>query len=235
MINWFEFKGLSSDRFRELIVSELPPISKPQMRYIPIYIDGVPGATVEELGYDMVEKTILIGLTSMEHIDEILSWLTGSGDITFFNEPNKIYKGSIFNQINFEILERCETAPVTFLCNPYKYIKDESNVVATSAGTYKVYNNGTVESLPLIEIESTNTISITLNGSFMCSVGMNTFNPLCRIDSETENAYTKPSSKFEIKNGIFTGEFPILIPGENTMIFEGVLSKLTITPRSRFI
>ena len=57
------WKGIDSKTIKGLIISELPPITKPKMRVQETQIDGVDGSIIEELGYEPYDKTLQIGLT----------------------------------------------------------------------------------------------------------------------------------------------------------------------------
>jgi predicted phage tail component-like protein len=240
MINWFEFKGINSERFKNLIVQDLPPISKPSMRTDVIYHDGADGATINELGYDMVPKFLKIALRNNENIDQIIAWLTGSGRLTFSNEPNKYYIASITDQIDFERFGRFSTALIPFLCKPYKYLRDESSQSFTTAGTYRVYNNGTVTSKPLITIYATDTVEFTVNG-YEYAANLNEYYPNCQIDSDIMNAYTNLYGEWQSKNVLFeegegtTPPFPVLNPGENTLVISGTFTSFEVSARSRFV
>ena len=57
------WKGIDSDSIKGLLISELPPISKPKMKTTITKIDGRDGDVIEELGYESYIKTLKIGLT----------------------------------------------------------------------------------------------------------------------------------------------------------------------------
>lgn len=234
-MNWFEFKGLTSERFKNLRVQELPPIIRPEVRSEFEYTDNVDGAVVMELGYDMVYKPISVGLKNLDNLDQIMAWLTGAGDITFSNEPDKIYKGKIINQISFERLGRFRIATIEFVCQPFKYLKNDTIYNFNSAGTYHVYNNGTVESLPLVEIYAEGNIEIKHNGILKITLNLGAGGRTVFLDSETQNAYNMAGA---LQNSRMTGDFIKLKPGDNLLTFStenGTITKLSITPRSRFI
>lgn len=241
MINWFEFKGINSARFKNLIVQELPPVTKPAMRTEIIYHSGGDGATIRELGYDLIVKPVEIALKNADDMDKIILWLTGNGRVTFSNEPNKYYIAHIVEQINYERLGRFKTALIPFLCKPYKYLRDETALTFTTAGTYKVYNAGTVTSMPLITIYATDAVAFNVNG-YEYAVNLNQYYPNCQIDSEVMNAYTNLYGEWQIKNVLFeegknygAPPYPLLNPGENTIAITGTFTSFEILPRSRFI
>ena len=97
-INWRE---IDSSSINGLIISELPPITKPKMRTNIIKIDGRDGDLIEELGYESYTKTIKIGLAKNYDIDEIIKYFTGYGDLILSNEPDKVYRCSIMDKIDY--------------------------------------------------------------------------------------------------------------------------------------
>ena len=104
-MNSFIFKGISSSSFG-IIVQELPPIVRPRMRIDTITIDGRDGEQINELGYEAYDKSVFIGLRTNQYINQINSWLTGSGDLVFSNEPNMVYKASVMDGYELSRLGR---------------------------------------------------------------------------------------------------------------------------------
>ena len=124
-MNYFIFKDIDSRSIEGLIVQELPPISKPAKKADKIEIDGRDGDIIEEKGYQAYDKTISIGLTKKYNINQIISWLNGTGKLTMSNEPNKYYNANIIEQIDFERLVRFKTAKIKFHCQPFKHKANE--------------------------------------------------------------------------------------------------------------
>lgn len=137
-MNSIFWKGVPSTTIPSLLICELPPISKPRMRTKETVIDGRDGSIIEELGYESYTKTIVIGLRSDFDINEVIKYFTGEGDLVFSNELDKVYKARIVEGIDFERLIRFKRASVKFLCQPFKYKRDEvfkETEVATASGT----------------------------------------------------------------------------------------------------
>lgn len=137
------WKGVRSTTIPGLLICELPPISKPKMRIKETEIDGRDGSIIEELGYESYTKTITIGLSSVFDINEVIKYFTGEGELVFSNEIDKVYRARITDSIDFERLIRFKKAKVKFLCQPFKYKRDEvfkETEVATASGT-KLYLN----------------------------------------------------------------------------------------------
>ena len=74
MSNSITFKGISSNTISGLLISELPPITKPKMRVKETVIDGVDGSLLEDLGYESYSKKLNIGLTRNFDIDKIINY-----------------------------------------------------------------------------------------------------------------------------------------------------------------
>ncbi len=139
------FKGVSSTTLDGLLISELPPITKPAMRTRQTAIDGRDGAVIEELGSSSYNKSIVVGLYGQYDINKIIKYFSGEGELVFSNEPDKVYKASIVDKIDFERLVRYRKAKVTFLCQPFKYKKDETMTeteTATASGTELSFESG---------------------------------------------------------------------------------------------
>ena len=93
-MNYIKWKGQDSRYIKGLVICELPPITKPQMRVAETVVDGVDGSLIEELGYASYDKSLSIGLTQNADIDAIIKFFSGQGEVTFSNEPDKFYRSS---------------------------------------------------------------------------------------------------------------------------------------------
>jgi phage-related protein len=231
-MNYIKWKEQDSRYINGIVICELPPIIKPQMRVAETVIDGVDGSLIEELGYATYDKPLLIGLTQNANIDAIIKFFSGKGDVTFSNEPDKYYKASIVNQVDYARLVRFKTATVTFRVQPFKYKLDELPVtISTSENVYNVENWGTETSKPLIRLEGSGTVECRVNGNSAFSYTFPSNDTEVYIDSELQDAYVGPV----LKNRNMVGEFPILNSGDNEISFTGTLTSVEITARSRWI
>ena len=111
-MNSIIWKGIPSTDIQGLIICELPPITKPEMRTRETEIDGKDGSIIEELGYSSYTKSMKIGLHSIYNIDKVIKYFTGEGDIIFSNEPDRVYRAKITDKIDFTILLRYRQATV---------------------------------------------------------------------------------------------------------------------------
>lgn len=120
-MNYVILNGVKSTTIKGLLISSLPPISKPLMRTEVEEIDGRDGDIVTKLGYSAYDKEMSIGLYGNYDVDEVIQFFDSAGTVTFSNEPDKYYNYEIIEQIDFEKLIRFKTAKVTFHVQPFKY------------------------------------------------------------------------------------------------------------------
>lgn len=137
---------VKSTTIKGLLVSSLPPITKPMMRTSVEEIDGRDGDIVTKLGYSAYDKPMTIGLFGDFDIDEVIQYFDSEGTVIFSNEPDKYYKYQIIGQIDFERLVRFRTATVKFHCQPFKYSAVDNDfsfsINEMSVKPYTVSRNG---------------------------------------------------------------------------------------------
>ena len=121
MINYIELNGEKNTDVKGLIIQSLPPISKPKMRTSTETIDGRDGDIITRLGYAAYDKEVSIGLHGDFDIDDAIAFFNSEGEVVFGNEPDKYYRYSILEQIDFERLVRFRTAKVKMHVQPFKY------------------------------------------------------------------------------------------------------------------
>lgn len=119
-MNSIIWKGVPSTTINGLLISELPPISKPAMRIKETTIDGRDGSIIEELGYAPYDKPVIIGLHGNFDINKVIKYFTGEGEVVFSNEPDKVYTAKIVGQIDYTRLLRYRQATILFRTQPGK-------------------------------------------------------------------------------------------------------------------
>ena len=229
-INW---KEIDSDTITGLIISELPPISKPKMKTTITKIDGREGDIIEELGYESYTKSIKVGLSKNYDIDQVIKYFTGSGNLVMSNEPDKVYTGRIIEKIDYNKLLRFKTATVKFYIQPYKYKKDEPkvNLTINDETSLNVNNIGLEKSKPIIKLTGSGTVALRLNNATVFNYTFPANESEVIIDSIEEEAYLNGM----YKNRNMSGAFPILEVGENIISWTGNLTKIEIEPKSRWL
>lgn len=131
MRDYIILNGVNSNTITGLLISKLPPITKPKQRTQTEEIDGRDGDIVTPLGYSAYEKEIEIGLYGDFDIDEVIAYFNSEGTVTFSNEPDKYYNYKILDQIDFDKLIRFKTAKVKMHVQPFKYPLEETPVEIT--------------------------------------------------------------------------------------------------------
>lgn len=231
-MNYIIWNEQDSRDIKGLLISELPPITKPKMRVKETTIDGVDGSIIEELGYESYDKKISIGLKIGADVDDVIEFFTGDGEIVFSNEPDKYYTARIINSIEYSRLLRYKTATVTFRVQPFKHNRVEVARQATSERTSMIIENlGNHTSKPLITLRGTGTIALTVNGNAVCTYTFPDDESAVMLDSEQQDAYWNGV----LKNRNMNGDFPIFSKGNNIISWSGALESITITRYSRWL
>lgn len=227
------WKNIDSETIPGLIITNIPPITKPKMKTSITKIDGRDGDIIEELGYESYTKSIGIGLARNYDIDRVMKYFTGVGELIISDEPDKVYKAQIIEKIDYERLIRFKTAVVKFYTQPYKYLKDEKSIILdiNNETSLKITNVGLEKSKPIITLEGTGTIEISLNGFNLFKYVFPENETTVVIDSLEEEAYLDNV----LKNRNMLGTFPIFEVGENTISWSGNLTKISIEPKSRWL
>lgn len=232
-MNYIVLNGYKSTLIKGLLISELPPITKPQQRTTIEEIDGRDGDIITKLGYAAYDKKMTIGCYGDFNIDDIIQYFDSQGTVVFSNEPDKYYKYTILHQIDFERLCRFKTATVTFHVQPFKHSSvDDTIEYLVSLQSYQtVKNNGNVISRPKLTIYGSGTITLTIN-DFTFTIVMGT-DEYITLDGATLNAYMGGT----LKNRSVTGNLKNLwLPiGESNISWTGTVTKIVLTDGSRWI
>lgn len=231
-MNYIVWNNKDSRDIKGLLISELPPITKPNMRVKETVIDGVDGSIIEELGYESYDKTIAIGLKIGADIDKIIEFFTGNGEIVFSNEPERYYIARIIKSIDFARLLRFRVATVTFRVQPFKYNRVEVNRQATSERTSMIVENiGNHTAKPLITITGSGIVELSVNGTAICRYEFPSGKDTVILDSEKQDAYLGSM----LKNRNMKGEFPVFEKGNNTLSWSGTIESIQIKRYSRWL
>ena len=232
--------GKDSRSIKGLIISKLPPISKPLLRTLIEEVDGRDGDLVTPLGYSAYDKTLEIGLSYGYDIDDIISFFDGSGKVVFGSEPDKYYKYAIYAQIDYEKMIRFRTASVTFHVQPFKYSDSETEKGFTLnpnlwSGSIEVRNNGNYLSRPKITIIGAGNIELLINGSKILDISLADTGETIVIDALEMNATN--ISGTQLLNRQVSGNYDnvLLKAGRNEIGYTGSLSEIRVDNYSRWI
>ena len=231
-MNYIKWNNKDSRDVKGLIICELPPITKPQMRAKETVIDGVDGSIIEELGYESYDKSIAVGLKIGANIDDIIEYFSGNGEIIFSNEPTKYYIARIIKNIDYKRLLRYRTATVTFRVQPFKYDSTEADRYANSESQNLIVENiGNHTAKPLITIKGEGTVELSLNGTAICQYTFPEGDDTVILDCEKQDAYLGTT----LKNRNMVGEFPIFERGNNVITWSGTVESIRIKHYSRWL
>ena len=234
-MNYVIWNDRDSREINGLLICELPPITKPQMRVKETVIDGVDGSIIEELGYESYDKTITVGLKIGADVDEIIEYFTGNGKIVFSNEPNKYYIASITKGIDYQRLLRYRKANITFRVQPFKYDYNEIEMRYTDMVEQRISisNDGNYFSKPIITLEGEGTVVLSVNDTVICDYTFPENENRVILDSQKQDAYL--DSIENLRNGTMSGDFPLLKKGLNVISWSGTVTSLRIKHYSRWL
>lgn len=234
-INRFTFKGMDSYRDFELIITETPPFvfAERDITFTPI--SGRSGDLIfsnnrfknvqkEYKVAALADKTPLPELTR-----KIAAWLESDTNYWALNDtydPDYFQYACYSGKISFaDKLLKLGSATLRFECKPFKYsFAGQQTVTLTRSGS-TITNPESFEALPYIKISGTGTIKLTVNGKPFTFTGVSGY---VEVDSEMMNCYKGDI----LKNDTMTSDgFPVLKPGNNTISWTGVVTKVEIIPR----
>lgn len=234
-MNYLVLNGKNSRYIQGLLISELPPVSKPQMRTQVDTIDGRDGDIITDLGFQAYDREVSIGLTRNYDIDDVSDYFNSEGICIFSNEPTYFYKYKIVRQIDYERLIRFRKAKVVFHVQPFKYSTIETPLsyeIESGQTSFKVVNAGNYKSKPTMTIYGTGEIVLALNGANILTIALSNEGSIT-IDTENLEAYKGTA----LKNRLVSGDYDkfALLKGENTISWTGNVSQIEIENYSRWI
>lgn len=239
-MNYVILNGNKSTAVQGLLIQELPPVSKPQMRSSIETIDGRDGDLITRLGYAAYDKILTIGLKKGADINDVISYFVNNneGAVTFSNEPDFYYRYSILEAIDFERLIRFRQAKVTMHIQPFKFSLNEGNTefLLPADKNLLVINSGNIYSKPIISIKGFGDVNVSLNGTQIFTIQFSTTAAeTITIDTEAMEAYDDR----KLRNRDVTGDYNKfhLQIGRNAIKFggTGVVSEVLIEKYSRWI
>ena len=224
MNDWFEWNGKRCTEYG-IHVSEQPPLTLPAERVTFTDVPGRSGSlttTEGEYVYEDMGLTAQCFIQSGARVHEIAAWLRGSGTVTFANRPGGFYHARVVNQIPFEKILRGNphlAFAVNFRCKPFWYLKDVAPITLTQSGSF-VTNPGSVYAEPVITVYGTGAITLLVGISGSVT-----------LDTPLMEAYSGTNSM----NSAMSGDFPVLLPGQNAVSWTGAVNKIEIQPNWRFL
>ena len=225
--------GVNSNTITGLLISTLPPITKPKIRTQTEEIDGRDGDIVTKLGYSAYTKEFNIGLYGNFDINQVIAYFNTEGTVVFSNEDNKYYNYQILDQIDYEKLIRFKTAKVKMHVQPFKYPVTETPI--TLSGETTVTNVGNIYARPVINITGSGNIEVNLNEQQIFAIDLGETATSITIDTAKMEAYN--TSTTALLNRQVTGDYSLfkIEAGSNTVEITGTVSQATISNYTRWI
>lgn len=226
---YFIYNGIDS-RMMDIIVTAMPPTVRAAKRLESITVPGRDGSLHETDGaYDNYTKTIECAIKNREKLDDIAAWLTGSGEIIFSSEPDKVYRVTISNTISIaQMMRTFQKFQVSFDTYPFKYSVNRFDEALELEKPAVILGKGTVYSQPVITVYGSGTVTLTINGA---DYPLSNVDGYVTINSEIEECYKGNLNR----NNIFSAdEFPRLDPGDNSISWTGNVEKIEIQPNWRW-
>ena len=228
--------GVNSNTITGLIITKLPPVTKPQMRLLTEQIDGRDGDINTPLGFSAYDKPLEIGLTAEADVNEVIAYFNQAGEIIFSNEPDKYYKFAIYDAIDYEKLIRFKTATINLHTQPYKY-SNTQGALALNSGSNTVVNSGNTVSKPDLILEGSGVVNLSINNRQIIEADLTDVNKIL-IDSDTMNAYDfTGDQKGEFVNRSIVGNYDNikLEVGSNNVELTGAFTGGQLTKYSRWL
>lgn len=232
---WFEFKGIRSDEMG-IYLRTMPIRFLPGRNITRKTISGRDGALAYGDGrYKDISVRQECDARDETKLSQIAAWLTGSGDLRFSDEPDRVYQASVekeFSRASIAARFAGQRFTVNFTCAPFKKLYPEADDIILAANGY-VTNPGTVPSLPKIVISGHGDFSLTIGEQTMYFTAVEDG---IVVDSELMDALNIQKTAF--LNDRINGDFFEIQPGYNTVEWEvasGAITAVKITPRWRYL
>lgn len=227
---YFIYNGIDS-RMMGVIVTSMPPTVRAAKRVNSVKVPGRDGSLHESDGaYDNYTKTMECAIKNREKLDDIAAWLTGSGEIIFSSEPDKVYRVTISNTISIaQMMKTFQKFMVSFDTYPFKYSVNVFDEAMTLTEPVTVLGKGTVFSQPIITVYGEGAVTLTING---IDYPLSNVDGYVTLNSEIEECYKGNLNC----NNIFSADFfPWLDTEENAISWTGDVEKVEIIPNWRWL
>lgn len=233
---WFEFKGIRSDSMG-IRVLHMAERTIPQRRIKRKPVTGKNG-TVSYGDFTYGDAYVSIpcdALDSSIDMCQIVSWLTGEGELRFSDEPGFVYDASIeeeYTRTSISALMTGQRATIKWTCYPFRKLYPEpAEIILTSAKA--ITNPGTAPSLPKVAISGYGDFSLTIGMQTIFFYGIE--NGII-VDSELMDAISPDGS--QLLNNQISGDPFEIQPGYNYVswrVESGSITAVKITPRWRYL
>lgn len=248
----FIWKGISSAAMG-VIIQDSPAIIRAPERTEEVNIPGRSGSLYLLEGDDVYNsylKTVVCVATPAANMDELTSWLKGSGEVVFVpSEGNKRYFARIIDQVSIKRKLSYDPGTSGFGSDPWRdftinfktqpekgqYPEEEPTTLSVSGGT--MTNPGTVASKPAVTVHGSGSATLTYGGKTLTISNIPATGLV--IDSDCQ-LVTSPDGG-AILFGLVSGGFPELPCGEEgeavncAFTWTGGITSIDVAPRWRWL
>lgn len=246
-MSYFIFNGIDSRQFGITSKLALPPLPERTMKTTEIPGRYEPLNRLDIMRKNM-QITLTVSMPDVTKISEVNAWLQGKGDLILSDDLTKKYHAYVNMSIMPErISRRFGSIPVVFTVEPFRYSVTNEFIITpvsmdgnTLTGSTTIINNGTIESEPLLYFSFAGKLKVTVNNSseplVITTPGVYTNEYI----ADTSGGTSKYKYKYEQRHiyvdvgariaynsndksvvvNQTSGRYPILKPGENTVILE---------------
>lgn len=234
----FTWNGQSSDDFG-IAVMRLPDVCSAGQRGSTQTVSGRDGTLFIPDG--ALEELVLLAECYLPYeqggtvasMDAIRAWLRGTGHWTQSDVPGRCFRARITDALTFQPLVvgfEDRIFGLTLYAEPYQYVSPEADdIPLTTAGT--IVNPGTAPSRPRIAIEGSGDFTVSVGGCLMEFAGISGG---IVVDSELEDCLSLDESQL-LNTSATMDAFPQLAPGANAVSWTGGVTKVTVSPRWRYL
>ena len=221
-IIWNNFNTLENN----FLIEELPMPSKAEENKEFIEVSGRNGFLTIDYGtLKPISYEVQLNVKKKSDVDLIKKYFKGSGTLILSNCSDVTYKGVINGVIDFERVTReCRTCVISFELQPLSYVNDISDITLVESGT--INNEYNYKSYPYIKVFGTGNGNLYINDE---TISFTTINEYIELDCELEECYKGATNC----NKYMIGDFCTLQEGNNTISWDGNITKVIINPRWR--
>ena len=220
MVKWnnidFNTKGI--------VVEKTPKISKGQKRIETYSVEGRNGfLSIDKGTYEPFSLQIECHAKETANFDDIKAFLDGYGTLTFDNERE--YTAIVNNAIPFEKVQMFKSFVVSFMVNPIAHDITATTINLTNS-TFNI--GGNYETYPIITIQATGDVEVTINNTTFSIEGANgTYILDCDKKVITKSGLNAAN--------VMSGEFPKFVVGENTIDTTGTITSISASYKNAYL
>lgn len=232
MSNIMQFNN-NNNKNLGLIIESIPDIPVTQKSYTTVEVSG--GNSLTKFDKFLDNKIEVNMWFKCEDIDfmnkkaEISDWLLNIKD----NKLKFSKWNGVFFKVKYVTIESITTTlstirklKVTFNIEPFTFL-DEKEIELDSPGT--IYNPGIFETPATLIIKCSGDVTISMNNKNTILKDINEDTII--IDSELMNCYTESNRVKKNINNKISGYFPVFLPGDNNVMWEGSVERIIIKVR----